>query len=462
MIRASRAPSTSTSSRPTRARGVRPEPKRRHPVAEPRAPTIAWIGAFVGIPLVVLALFRVEDASAYPACCCCCCSRRSRWRSSAGFDRPLASCIAFVLADWFFIDPPHTLRFAHAGDALALVVFVAVSAWVSGLVDSLATRSRARGARRSRGADDAGVGDSAARRPGAGPSRHELRLTLALHAVAVLHHGDGWRIEASAGEPIPGFPDGSPYAASWSAVPCSSCRAAPARRGPSLLSAFAAQLRSRRRRSSCRPRPPRRRGSQRPTTCGDALLARCPTICADRWPTSRRPRPACSATTSSGRPTSCDRSRRPSTTKPTGSTPSSATSSTWAGSSWDARRADRAVPVDEVVYSALASLSADVAGVDLDVPDDLPRVAAEPGPGAGGRQRRAQRAGWAPRGAVRVEAAAVTDRVVTGWSSRARHPYAISARRVSALPAARRRRSSRVRRRRARPGRDPGVRRGDG
>ena len=52
-----------------------------------------------------------------------------------------ASLVTFLLADWFYIAPTHSFRFAHAGDALALVVFVAVSALVSVLVDRLASRS---------------------------------------------------------------------------------------------------------------------------------------------------------------------------------------------------------------------------------------------------------------------------------------------------------------------------------
>ena len=77
--------------------------------------------------------------SACPACCFCSSSLRSRSRCSGDCGpRSWRSASRSSRADWFYIEPTHSLRFAHAGDALALVVFVAVSALVSGLVDRLA------------------------------------------------------------------------------------------------------------------------------------------------------------------------------------------------------------------------------------------------------------------------------------------------------------------------------------
>jgi two-component system sensor histidine kinase KdpD len=73
----------------------------------------------------------------------------------------------------------------------------------------------------------------------------------------------------------------------------------------------------------------------------------------------------------------------------------------------------RPVAVDEVVYAALASLSCDIADVDVSVPDTLPLVQADPA-----LLERAlanvilNALNWAPEGTrVRVEAARIGDRV---------------------------------------------------
>ena len=130
---------------PTRAPHEGSEPRR-----EPSAPTVGpredhRLGAGSGRHPAVRARppavqgrdRRPRDAAPAPA------ARRSAIAMLGG----LAACargapaIAYVCADWFYIEPTHSLRFAHAGDALALVVFVAVSALVSGLVDRLARRT---------------------------------------------------------------------------------------------------------------------------------------------------------------------------------------------------------------------------------------------------------------------------------------------------------------------------------
>lgn len=52
-----------------------------------------------------------------------------------------AAVVAFVLANWFFIDPVHTLKIASPEDAVALLVFLAVAVTVSALVSIAAARS---------------------------------------------------------------------------------------------------------------------------------------------------------------------------------------------------------------------------------------------------------------------------------------------------------------------------------
>jgi len=80
----------------------------------------------------------------------------------------VSSLVAFLLADWFFIEPIHSMNIRRAGDGLALVVFVAVSSLVSFLVDAWRGAQRTAGARSGgdRGAGQAGLGHGPARRGG--------------------------------------------------------------------------------------------------------------------------------------------------------------------------------------------------------------------------------------------------------------------------------------------------------
>ena len=153
VIRDSGAESTSTSSA-TRAPA---------PTSAPRAPArpagaaaasargrAGWLAA-VGLPLltVVLAQLReppraAERAAALPA--------RS-WSSSSAIGGIWPALVAavggFLLVNWFFTPPLHTLTIAEGENLLALVVFLVVAGVVSGLVDRAARRVRARASARA-------------------------------------------------------------------------------------------------------------------------------------------------------------------------------------------------------------------------------------------------------------------------------------------------------------------------
>jgi two-component system sensor histidine kinase KdpD len=159
----------------------------------------------------------------------------------------VAVVIALGLGDFYFTVPYHTFRMTQPSEIAALVVFAAVAATVSALVDRLARRS----SQISRSQAEA---EALARLAGgavlaaAEPLPNlvsELRRTFALDAVAVLEaDGDLWRPIAAAGTPVPTRPEDAPVSAELAPgtvlVLSGTMLGAEDRR---LLSAFVAQLR---------------------------------------------------------------------------------------------------------------------------------------------------------------------------------------------------------------------------
>ena len=116
---------------------------------------------------------------------------------------------AFLIINWYFTPPIHTWTIAEPANLFALVVFVLVAVVVSGLVDR-AARLRAE-AQRARTEAEALARLAAwlVREGDPIPELVEhLRTTFALRAVAVLSRADGhWRVEAAAGKPVPLSPE---------------------------------------------------------------------------------------------------------------------------------------------------------------------------------------------------------------------------------------------------------------
>ena len=203
-----------------------------------------------------------------------------------------------MLADWFYIEPTHSLRFAHAGDALALVVFVAVSALVSGLVDRLARRSAqlARSQAETEALGGAGLGHRAARQRGAASARDRAarrRSTSTRSRCSRRHPTAGGSTRRPANR-CRRRPEDASYSAELVERLDAGRRGPVApRRGPAAARRRSSpSCGSRRPRCACRPRPRRAAASPRRTTCATRCSPRCRTTCAARSPTSRRPRPA--------------------------------------------------------------------------------------------------------------------------------------------------------------------------
>ncbi len=121
----------------------------------------------------------------------------------------VAAVGGFLLANYFFTEPLYTFTVDERDNLIALIVFVIVGGVVGGLV-SYAARRRAEAAQAQAEAE------TLARLSGTLLSEQDpvpalmagLRDAFACAAVAVLRRdGDGWRVESSAGEPVPTRPE---------------------------------------------------------------------------------------------------------------------------------------------------------------------------------------------------------------------------------------------------------------
>jgi len=385
----------------------------------PRARVLAWALALVGIPLVVLALIPLRDAIGVPGTLLLLLVGPVAVAVLGGLAPAIAASLAaFLLADWFYIAPIHSFRLAHAGDALTLVVFVAVSALVSGLVDRLANRSAqlARGQAEAEALAElasvtAVLDDEAQHR-----LVTELRRTLDLDSVAVLAPTiDGWRTVVSAGEPAPSTPGNASYATelvngSMLAV-SGPALAAEDRR---LLGAFVAHLQLVQTALRLQTEAASAAALTEANNIRDALLA---AVSHDlRTPLANIKLAATSLMSPEVEWSAADVQSFSTTIDAEADRLHSVVSNLLDMSRIQAGMLGvriKAVAVDDAVYAALASLSTDVSGVDVRIPDDLAPVSAD--------LALLERAlanvignalNWAPEGSVvRVEAARIADRV---------------------------------------------------
>ena len=212
-----------------------------------------------------------------------------------------------LLLNYFFVEPVHTLSVGDPDQLVALIVFVAVAALVSGAIELAVKASPDGGARQGRGRDDVGARRARARRRRFAAPDPRPRPADVRHGVG---DAQGRAPRAAGNGSMPGMPAGRrpaprPRCASTSR---SGHGLRMVGRGPALfaedgrvLEAFAAAARTayegqraeRRGRGGAR-RWRRSTGSARPSS------PRSGTTCAPRSPGSRRRSSSLRQTTSSG------------------------------------------------------------------------------------------------------------------------------------------------------------------
>ncbi len=181
-------------------------PRRRRPASLPRRRVAIGLGLAAVGPVALTALLAdLRGEIGLPSILLLFLLLVACVSAVGGLWPALAAAVSgFLLANWYFTPPLYTFTISEGENILALVVFLAVAAIVSGFV-SLAARRAAEGARARAEAE------ALLRLAGSSPVSgvlDSLRRVLALDGAAVLHRGEGgWRIEAASGDRAPESPE---------------------------------------------------------------------------------------------------------------------------------------------------------------------------------------------------------------------------------------------------------------
>ncbi len=184
--------------------------RRSRPELSTRRQAAGWVIALIGVPLVsvVLDVLRGElnltsDALIYLVLVAIVALIGGRWPS-------LAAAVAGSLAlNWYFTSPVGTFTITERDNLLALAIFLVVAGLISAVVTRLARSSVA--AERARAEAEAlarVAGGLVGNEDAVGEMVAHLRSTFALDAAALLVPGSGrrWTVEASSGSPVPATP----------------------------------------------------------------------------------------------------------------------------------------------------------------------------------------------------------------------------------------------------------------
>jgi two-component system sensor histidine kinase KdpD len=190
--------------------GAAPLARRRGPAISRRRQGLALLGAAVALPIVTVLLDLLDDRLSLPSVLLIYLLVVVAVAAVGGFAPALITAIAaFLLANWFFTHPRNTFTIADDDNLIALIVFVIVGAVVGDLVSRIARR-------RKQVAQAQAEAETLARLSGTLLSEHDpipalmegLRSAFGCLSVSVLRHeGGAWRVESSAGEPVPATPD---------------------------------------------------------------------------------------------------------------------------------------------------------------------------------------------------------------------------------------------------------------
>ena len=181
-------------------------PRTRRPAALPRRRVLLGFGlTAVILPLLTWVLAQFRDDIGIPTVMLLFLLVVVLVSALGGLWPALTAAVAGnLLVNWYFVPPLYTFTIGSTEHLLALAVFLAVAAVMSGFV-SLAARRAVEGQRARAEAE------ALARLAGSSPAATVLETlvrVLGLQGAAVLHRSDdGWRTEATAGDRAPDDPD---------------------------------------------------------------------------------------------------------------------------------------------------------------------------------------------------------------------------------------------------------------
>ena len=172
---------------------------------------LGWLLALVGIPLLTYGLIPLRGGTSLSSLLLLLLLGTVCVAAVGGLKPGVVSAlIAFALADWYFVPPIHHWRIAHTDDLIVLIVFLAVAGAFAVLTDRFARRGfeidRARGEAETltRLASRSDMPSTEA----LDELVQEVRATFQLEATALLTPNEGgWTIQAAAGALPPGTPD---------------------------------------------------------------------------------------------------------------------------------------------------------------------------------------------------------------------------------------------------------------
>ncbi len=180
-------------------------PRTRRPATLPRRRvTIGLALAVVGPPALAVVLTQLREQIGLPSVLLLFLLLVVVSSAVGGLVPALVAAVSgFLLVNWYFTPPLYTLTISEGENILALIVFLAVAGTVSVFVD-LAARRAAEG-RRARAEAEA-----LSRLAGSAPVPallESLIRVLGLDGASVLHREEsGWRIEAASGDRAPDSP----------------------------------------------------------------------------------------------------------------------------------------------------------------------------------------------------------------------------------------------------------------
>ena len=181
------------------------------PVLTPLSPQRqlwGWAIAIVGLPLITVACSQLRDTFGLTSVLLLYLVLAMVVALVGGVLPAVVAVIGgFVLANWYFTPPFHQLTIAHGENLLALVVYVFAAGTVAVLVDRVG-RSRMRAARSQAEAEALAALAGSLTRPGTVAEMvDQLRVTFGVRSAALLaREGTSWRTLVSSGVDPPRDP----------------------------------------------------------------------------------------------------------------------------------------------------------------------------------------------------------------------------------------------------------------
>ncbi|HSO96300.1 MAG TPA: DUF4118 domain-containing protein [Acidimicrobiia bacterium] len=190
--------------------GVGPGIRGGRSAISPRRQGLACLMALVALPLLTLVLTALRSDVSLPSDLLFYLLVVIGVAAVGGLLPAVLSAVTgFLLANWYFTKPYHTLSVAHDDNLIGLIVFVVVALVVGELVSRVAKR-RAQAARAQADAQTLAAlsGTLLSEFDPVPELMTGLRDAFGCDSVSVFRRsGDGWRVEASAGDPPPSAPD---------------------------------------------------------------------------------------------------------------------------------------------------------------------------------------------------------------------------------------------------------------